>query len=177
MPAAHTDSRVVQFRRIVLVERDLDGHTLPGRTIGYIETRRGVLKGSRREHLFSNILDPQQRTLGLIAEGGDLTVRIPNPTTEEDLSAEHGRQDRSPVTEEDLLEEETPGKRLRHYLHGGAFYRYTRFGNAEYVTTDGLDPGLRLFFNLPGRSLLTFEAIDVYGEMGIEPKRPPGEKE
>lgn len=173
MPAAHSDSRVVQFRRIVLVERDPDGNTLAPRTIGYLETHRGVLRGSRREYLFTHILDVRQRVVGLIAEGGDITVRAPNPVTEDDLRADHGQEERGPLTDEDLDRDDSPGRKLRHYLHGGAFYRFTEFGSREYMGTDGLESGLRTFFDLPGQSLVTFEAIDVYGDMGVEPKRPP----
>lgn len=173
MPAAHSDSRIVQFRRIVLVERDLDGNTLAPRTIGYLETRRGQLRGSRREHLFTTILDLRQRPIGLIAEGGDVSVQVENPSTEEDRLADHGLEARTPLTEEELALENGARRRLRFYAHGGAFYRYTKFGNTEWVTTDGLEPGLRQFFNLPGRSLVTFERIDEYGDVGIEPKRAP----
>lgn len=70
-PAAEDDARLLEFRRVEIRRTDLNGTPQPPETVGYLEKYTGTLRGSRRSHEFTFILDEQQSRIGLVSEGGE----------------------------------------------------------------------------------------------------------
>lgn len=64
---------MTDFRRVMALGQDDLGKDLPAdqaRTLGYLQTVRGTLRGSFREHETIYIMDADQKRVGMVDEGG-----------------------------------------------------------------------------------------------------------